>query len=134
MKSILASRNFTNYSKNTYIEQYIDSLKLDLVANKNNYDQQELKKIWLIARKWVRARQIIPKEAPELSSILNALQNAKIIKSDVNRKGTQLKLLLTLDGGQQAIFKPKRYSREYITDGIYAGADRHNGEIIGKFR
>ncbi|OTF74952.1 glycosaminoglycan xylosylkinase-like protein [Euroglyphus maynei] len=119
-----------------YLENFVESLKSDSqrMDSSNstalNLESKELKKIWSIAKKWVRARQIIPEKAPELSSIIEALQHSKIIKSDVSRKGTQLKLLLTLEGGQQALFKPRRYSRDYITDDIYAGADRHNGEIV----
>jgi hypothetical protein len=32
----------------------------------------------------------------------------KIIKADVGYKGTQLKALLILEGGQKVVFKPKR--------------------------
>lgn len=113
------------------IKEYVTSLKSDLQAESGKSD---LTKLWLTARKWVRARQIIPEKAPELGSILQALQTAKIIKSDVSRKGTQLKLLLTLEGGQFAFFKPMRYPRDYTADDIYSGADRHNGEIVGMWR
>ncbi|XP_046918023.2 glycosaminoglycan xylosylkinase [Dermatophagoides farinae] len=121
-----------------YLENFVESLKSDSQPERKDSSSstavklkdKELKKIWSTAKKWVRARQIIPEKAPELSSIIEALQHSKIIKSDVSRKGTQLKLLLTLEGGQQALFKPRRYPRDYITDDIYAGADRHNGEIV----
>ena len=109
---------------------FVKSLKDDLQVNDSL--ALNLNQIWPIAKKWVRARQTIAIKAPELGTILNAMQTAKILKSDVSRKGTQLKLLLTLEGGQYALFKPKRYSRDYITEG-YAGADRHNGEIFGMF-
>ena len=108
--------------------KYFESLKSDLVVKA----ELEENKAWNIAKKWVRARQTIPFKAPELGSILHALQTSKIIKSDVIKKGTQLKLLLTLESGQQVFFKPQRYPRDYVTDDIYSGADRHNGEIIGK--
>jgi len=39
--------------------------------------------------------------------------------------------MLELEGGQQVLFKPMRYSRDFIINGIYSGADRHNGEIVG---
>ena len=97
----------------------------------DSYSKPQYQKVWSTAAKWVRARQITPLIAQELGSIIHALQSSKILKSDVSRKGTQLKLLLTLEGSQYALFKPKRYSRDYIADDIYAGADRHNGEIIG---
>ncbi|XP_027203622.2 LOW QUALITY PROTEIN: glycosaminoglycan xylosylkinase [Dermatophagoides pteronyssinus] len=121
-----------------YLGNFFESLKSDLQPKQEdssnnsalNFKNKELKKIWSLAKKWVRARQIIPEKAPELSLVIQALQHSKIIKSDVSRKGTQLKLLLTLEGGQQALFKPRRYPLDYIPDDIYAGADRHNGEIV----
>lgn len=121
--------NFSNDDDDSaYASSYVDSLRNDLQIT----EKIESSKLWNIAKKWVRARQTIPLKAFELGSLLDALQKAKIVKSDVSRKGTQLKLLLTLEGGQYVFFKPKRYSREYIAEDIYSGADRHNGEIIGK--
>lgn len=112
---------------------FIKSLKDDLAVNHSlAFDYGQL---WTITRKWIRARQTIPSRAPELGSVLYGMQTAKILKSDVSRKGTQLKLLITLEGGQKqyALFKPRRYSRDYLTDDIVSGADRHNGEIFGAF-
>lgn len=80
---------------------------------------------------WVRAREIIPEKAPLLGYVINSLQKSRIIYADVAKKGTQLKLMLELEGGQQVLFKPMRYSRDFIINGIYSGADRHNGEIVG---
>lgn len=111
------------------IDKQIASLREDLIFHNENASN-DLEKLWKIPRQWIRARQIVPWKAPELGDILRALETKRIVKSDVARKGTQLKLMLTLEGGQKALFKPRKYSRDYITDGIYAGADRHNGEII----
>ena len=41
----------------------------------------------------------------------------KILKADVLHKGSQLKLLLTLDGNQLAVLKPGRFERDYIIPG-----------------
>lgn len=111
-------------------DEFILKLKSDLIPNPS-FSFVNLTRIWNIPKKWVRAREITPSNAPELGTILNSLQSTRIVKSDVSRKGTQLKLLLTLQGGQYALFKPMRYDRQYVPDGIYAGADRHNGEIVG---
>ncbi|KAI2810646.1 Glycosaminoglycan xylosylkinase [Blomia tropicalis] len=110
-------------------DEFILKLKSDLIPNPS-FSFVNLTRIWNIPKKWVRAREITPSNAPELGTILNSLQSTRIVKSDVSRKGTQLKLLLTLQGGQYALFKPMRYDRQYVPDGIYAGADRHNGEIV----
>ena len=63
-----------------------------------------------IAANWVNERQIYPHNHPELVSILKIMATAKIEKADVLPKGTQIKLLLTLKGGQKVVFKQKRYS------------------------
>lgn len=117
-------------------DQQFKSLKEQLSVNESL--AKDYQRAWTVAKRWVRARSSIPVSAPELGSILRAMQSAPILKSDVSRRGTQLKLLLTLEGGvkqkQFALFKPKRYSPDYITDDIYSGADRHNGEIFGMYQ
>lgn len=85
---------------------------------------------WEIAAQWVVPREVYPEETPELGAIMHAMATKKIIKADVGYKGTQLKALLTLEGGQKVVFKPKRYSRDYVVEGEpYAGYDRHNAEV-----
>lgn len=116
-----------NYLSDPFIKSLTDDLLVDH-SFASDYEQ-----VWSLAKKWVRARQVTPTKAAKLGSIVHALQTARIVKSDVSRKGTQLKLLLSLQGGQYVLFKPQRYSRQYITDDIYSGADRHNGEIFGNY-
>ncbi|XP_076455405.1 glycosaminoglycan xylosylkinase-like [Babylonia areolata] len=85
---------------------------------------------WSIAAGWVTSRQVLPESAPELGAVLHAMATSPIVSVDNGIKGTQLKLTLTLAGGQTVIFKPKWYERDYIVEGPpYAGRDRHNGEI-----
>ncbi|BET01044.1 Family with sequence similarity 20, member [Nesidiocoris tenuis] len=86
--------------------------------------------VWNLASKWVSSSQIWPKEAPQLSHVVAALKQKKIVAADVSTKGTQLKLALVLEGGQQVLFKPKWYDRDHvITGNVYGGKDRHNGEV-----
>ncbi|KAL5011499.1 hypothetical protein ScPMuIL_010050 [Solemya velum] len=68
----------------------------------------------------------------QLGVILKALSESEITVADVGYGGTQPKLLLTLEGDQKAVFKPKWYERDYIVEGPdpYGGLDRHNGEIV----
>ncbi|CAG2108582.1 unnamed protein product, partial [Medioppia subpectinata] len=105
-----------------------------------------LAETWSLARSWITARQVIPQTVPQLQRVLTALQTAAIVGADVSRTGTQLKLLLELEGGERALFKPQRYSRDHVIPGmdankptlaqqfsclgVYSGFDRHNGEII----
>ncbi|XP_063215949.1 glycosaminoglycan xylosylkinase isoform X2 [Bacillus rossius redtenbacheri] len=85
---------------------------------------------WAIAAKWVNAREVMPAWAPQLGSMLHTLCSSRILHADNALQGTQLKLILTLAGGQRAIFKPQWYSREAIIQGpVYAGKDRHNAEV-----
>ncbi|XP_063056730.1 glycosaminoglycan xylosylkinase [Engraulis encrasicolus] len=85
---------------------------------------------WEVAAQWVGPREVYPDETPELAAVLTALATARVERADVGYKGTQLKALLVLDGGQKVVFKPKRYSRDYVVEGEpYAGYDRHNAEV-----
>ncbi|XP_028394809.1 glycosaminoglycan xylosylkinase-like [Dendronephthya gigantea] len=66
----------------------------------------------------------------KVNRIVKALQTAPIIQTSVGYKGTQLKTSMFLKGNQRTVFKPKRYERDYIIEGVpYSGFDRHNGEI-----
>ncbi|XP_015189808.1 PREDICTED: glycosaminoglycan xylosylkinase isoform X2 [Polistes dominula] len=88
--------------------------------------------IWSIPNNnWPDAHQLIPPSAPELGTILNALRKAKIKHADNAVLGTQLKLMLTLENGAKAVFKPQWYSRDTVIQGpVYYGKDRHNAEIV----
>lgn len=86
--------------------------------------------LWSVAREWVGARSIIPPRSPLLGSVLKTISLAKIINAQNAPGGTQLKLLITLEGGQQALFKPQWYKRdEHIEGPVYSGKDRHNAEV-----
>jgi len=50
---------------------------------------------------------IIPPFAPELGNVMNFLSSAPIIKASVPNVGTQLKVMLTLEGGYKALLKPQ---------------------------
>lgn len=61
----------------------------------------------LSSHQWVGARYVVPAQSPLLGSILKTMSTAKIIKAQNAPGGTQLKLLITFEGGQQALFKPE---------------------------
>ncbi|XP_041368788.1 glycosaminoglycan xylosylkinase-like [Gigantopelta aegis] len=85
---------------------------------------------WLIASRWVTMSNILLDNPPELGGVLREMATREIISADVGYRGTQLKLLLVLKGGQKVAFKPMWYTRDYLVTGPpYGGADRHNGEI-----
>ncbi|XP_006005129.1 glycosaminoglycan xylosylkinase [Latimeria chalumnae] len=104
----------------------MDSLRLELSPRLDH----TLQSPWEIAAQWVVPREVYPEETPELGAVLHAMATKKIVKADVGYKGTQLKALLILEGGQKVVFKPKRYDRDYVVEGEpYAGYDRHNAEV-----
>ncbi|XP_064643874.1 glycosaminoglycan xylosylkinase-like [Lineus longissimus] len=107
----------------TIVSMFVEKYRL-------NYSYKLPESPWVTAAKWVKPRQIHPDNAPELGAILRDLSTRKITGANVGYRGTQLKLSLTLEGGQRAAFKPKWYARDFVILGNpYAGADRHNGEI-----
>uniref|UniRef100_A0A1B6G677 FAM20 C-terminal domain-containing protein n=1 Tax=Cuerna arida TaxID=1464854 RepID=A0A1B6G677_9HEMI len=83
------------------------------------------------ALKWVSGRQLFPETSSlPIGRVLNSLCSSRVEKADNMAEGTQLKLLLTLEGGLKAVFKPQWYKRtEIVTGNVYAGKDRHNGEV-----
>jgi hypothetical protein len=50
---------------------------------------------------------LIPPYAPELGDVMKYLSSAPIIRAQIPRVGTQLKVLITLEGGQKALLKPQ---------------------------
>lgn len=55
-----------------------------------------LKELWSVANSWVSKTHIY-KIRPQLGNILYALKNTKIIKTNLDNRGSQLKFLLTLE-------------------------------------
>ncbi|RWS31781.1 glycosaminoglycan xylosylkinase-like protein [Leptotrombidium deliense] len=116
-----------NPNSERQLEQLLSILLSDETLHGIDFQEYEL---WRIAEKWIKARELLPESAPQLSALQKALSSSLITKADVTQKGTQLKLLLHLSGGQLVFFKPKRYEIDHIVRGPpYAGLDRHNGEI-----
>ena len=79
---------------------------------------------------WATADHVLPEDAP-LGHVTACLRSLPLMKANLSGRGSQLKLELTLEGGLRALFKPKRYSIETRVRGLYAGFDRHNGEVVG---
>lgn len=85
---------------------------------------------------WSRetANEIYPAYSSRMCQVLSALQEVKILSAQNFRKGTQLKLNFTVEGGKTIVFKPAWYTRNQVIEGeVYAGKDRHNSEILAFF-
>lgn len=135
--SVISNEIFLKTCNNIYsLDNYVNETKSNIISCfliKYNFNKSDVYKIspWTLASSYVTNTRIHPDYFPELGYVLNAMSKAKILKADVGYKGTQLKLLLTLSGGQRVAFKPKWYLREEMIVGTpYEGKDRHNGEIV----
>ena len=111
---------------------------------------------WKMANDWIQPRELYPD--PEINNqvsgyvdqIQNFMVKARIKNADVLSKGTQMKMLLYLEGkllknicrnlkllkkflgNQKVVFKPKRFERDDIIPGeVWDGFDRHNAEVAG---
>ena len=59
-------------------------------------NESNLTKLWQEANSWTLNTQLVNISSPDLGKLIFAMKNAKIIKADIDSRGTQLKLLLTL--------------------------------------
>ena len=67
---------------------------------------------WHVWRTWPQSNELYTEKqfnSSEMRDILHHMATTSIIRFDVGYKGTQLKALVELEGGQLAVFKPKRY-------------------------
>ncbi|XP_065580407.1 glycosaminoglycan xylosylkinase-like isoform X1 [Artemia franciscana] len=125
-----------------------------MTLNSEKLDHKQLKKFHLFRRQiseevkskdvsmldfsrvpdtWFNGVHVVPNPVDSLGNALDYLASATITKAHATpRIGTQLKILLQLDGNVKALFKPKWYSTNEVIQGeIYSGKDRHTSEILG---
>lgn len=122
IKTLLKTQ-WSDETEELLARKFIKLYSIDSHASSN-------KSPWTIANDWVSSTDIHPDSPAELGFVLESMKKGKIIWADVGHKGTQLKLTISFEGGQSAIFKPKWYDRDTIIQGQpYDGHDRHNGEI-----
>ncbi len=70
---------------------------------------------WQLAASWVTHRKVVKENDPEIGAILQEMHSAPIEKADVGYRGTQLKMLLHLQGNQRVSFKPKWFVFPHVT-------------------
>ncbi|KAK7115837.1 glycosaminoglycan xylosylkinase-like isoform X2 [Littorina saxatilis] len=101
------TQHFNEDVVNTFIGKY----RLDF-----NYTLPPGVSPWEVPRKWATSRELLPDQAPELGAVLNMMATARITEADDpgRHTGNQLKLLLTLEGRQQVLFKPKWNARGFV--------------------
>ncbi|XP_069983274.1 glycosaminoglycan xylosylkinase-like isoform X2 [Penaeus vannamei] len=117
----LPSVNRKYSSVSPEVEEFIKKLKEDLEVRGVARDP------WDLARKWATPNEVVPRSAPGLGDLLAALSTARITGAEPCALGSKLKVLITLEGNQTALFKPMRYSRDAVIR--KDGEDRHNAEI-----
>lgn len=99
---------YLNIITHCVIITHLSQMEAGLSLSRGARLTHTLQSPWEIASQWVGPREVYPEETPELAAVLTSLSTARIERADVGYKGTQLKALLVLDGGQKVVFKPKR--------------------------
>lgn len=61
----------------------------------------------ILSLQWVSPIMLIPSFTPELGDMIKYLQTSPITRASVPHVGTQLKVMITLEGGQKALLKPQ---------------------------
>ncbi|CAH2236368.1 jg10748 [Pararge aegeria aegeria] len=90
--------------------------------------------VWRETETWKSEESLFPHTDGAPGKILHAIQTSQVALVDNAPKGTQLKLLLLLEGKQKIYFKPKRYNLSHVINGnIYGGFDRHNSEVFAYY-
>lgn len=80
----------TSYDHKDDVNLFVDSLK-SVDESLGNHE------LWVRANSWVTGRQLYDLTSKDLGSVVKGLKTARIEKAEVDSRGTQLKLLLTLD-------------------------------------
>jgi len=102
---------------NLAVTETLDSPKITY-KKKTNHDNVVTSKrlgvdaAWQVWRSWPNSMQLYDEQhfnSIKMADILHHVATAPIINFDVGHRGTQLKALVTLQGDQLAVFKPKRY-------------------------
>ncbi|XP_065917150.1 glycosaminoglycan xylosylkinase-like isoform X2 [Dysidea avara] len=128
------------FDNNAPVKETLDSPKV-MYKKKTSHNNVVTSKglsvdaAWQVWRSWPHTKQLYEEQyfsSNQMADILHHMATAPIINYDVGHRGTQLKALATLQGDQLAVFKPKRYERDYVVPGEpYAGFDMHTAEIVG---
>ncbi|XP_075974691.1 glycosaminoglycan xylosylkinase homolog [Anticarsia gemmatalis] len=116
-----------------YKNSKFTSVQKNLLSGFNS-SATNLESVWQNIESWADEESLFPYSNGAVSQTLQALRAAQIVLVDNAPKGTQLKLLLLLEGKQKLYFKPKRYNLSHVIRGnIYAGFDRHNSEVLAYY-
>ncbi|CAF2114926.1 unnamed protein product [Rotaria magnacalcarata] len=95
-------------------------------------DPSRLNTSWYAYMKTVTNLRVYDPHSRELKHLLNHLQNGEVIEASEMSQGTQIKVILDLPDGFEALFKPYRVPRNYQTlpDHFYfSDVERHHAEI-----
>ncbi|XP_047541462.1 glycosaminoglycan xylosylkinase homolog isoform X2 [Vanessa atalanta] len=128
--------DYLNYLPNQYksINSKFALKQKNLISSFNTTKHDKTESIWSETQNWISEDSLFPHENGAAGKILHAIQTTQIALVDNAPKGTQLKLLLLLEGKQKIFFKPKRYNLNHVVNGnIYAGFDRHNSEVFAYY-
>uniref|UniRef100_A0A1B0CAH6 Uncharacterized protein n=2 Tax=Lutzomyia longipalpis TaxID=7200 RepID=A0A1B0CAH6_LUTLO len=125
-------RNVVNLGEdyNTRNPKFL-AIRKELLKNLRPTSYGNISSVWNTAKEWVVDNEIYPAYGHGLGSVIRALQQEGIVRAKNSPKGTQLKLMLRLTGGQVTIFKPRWYDKDVVFSGpVYSGKDRHTAEVV----
>lgn len=109
-------------------------IQLSLIQSFNSSETIIPQLLWQTVENWDDNESLYPDKNGMLGHILRAMQTSPIVLADNAPKGTQLKLLLEIEGKQKLLFKPKRYNLTDVIPGVvYSGFDRHNSEVFAYY-
>ena len=83
-----------------------------LPAANNGSKTLSVTSAWHVWRTWPQSTELYSEKqfnSSAMRDILHHMTTAPIVRFDVGYRGTQLKALMELEGGQLGVFKPKRY-------------------------
>lgn len=82
-------------SRTTTKDEVVD--KFIRNVNDRGSGKDDLEGLWKEVNSWVTKASLVNFTSAKIGRIVHALQTAKVVYADVDSRGTQLKLLLTLE-------------------------------------
>ena len=99
---------------NVYLPSFIKDVKPQLQNVRNTnlsvYQRKPNAEFWKEVENYAENDTFYP-ETVNVDEVLLALRSAKIIHADMSLRASSLKWILTLEGGQQVVFKPQTVPR-----------------------
>ncbi|XP_076324987.1 extracellular serine/threonine protein CG31145-like isoform X1 [Tachypleus tridentatus] len=103
----------------------------DLLGITSKYSRKNFTN-WEVFHLSISQNELYKRDDPIVDDLLNDMANMPIVHVEQKEGGTQLKLIIEYDNGEEALFKPMRFPRDRETDPnhfYFVDFERHNSEI-----